>query len=365
MELNNYKEEIKRKVFNPSLEDIENSSYGYSKFQANINRFLPNFKKENYEQFYKKLIYNQYLVTFDQHDFEKLDKVCITNNCSFELTPSFFTPIVFATFHYGSYRVINSYLLKYGFKVVLIINEHAYSSEKRKIEDSYNKLKIYANQNNSDYIILNVKDSSSIFRLKELLRNGYVLIVYLDGNTGLLKGRNFKKGYTNLNFLEGNINVKNGIAVLSYILQATIIPVITQWDKDENINISFHKEIKSTDYSNRRLFIEETITKLYSILENSVKIIPEQWECWSYIHEWFERDKIHPYIIQNTIALKWIFNEERYSLFSIRNECFFFDKFSYRAFPLDMETYLEIKSQNIKKIKKNKLDNLLSKNVII
>jgi len=365
MELNKYKEDIKHKVFNPSPEDIESSSYGYSIFQANINRFLPNIKKENYEQFYKQLIYNQYLVTFDQYDFEKLDKVSITNNSSLELTSSILTPTVFATFHYGSYRVINSYLLKYGFKVVLIIDEHAYNTQKQQIEDSYNKLKIYANQNNSDYIILNVKDSSSIFRLKKLLKNGYVLIVYLDGNTGSLKGKNFKKGYTNLNFLAGNINVKNGIAVLSYLLKATIIPVMTHWDKDENFNINFHKEIKSTDYSNNRLFIEDSISKLYSILESYVKNIPEQWECWSYIHEWFERNKSYPYKIQNTSDLKWILNEERYSLFSLKNEYYFFDKYSYRGFPLDIDTYLKIKNLKIKNIKKNKLEYLLTKNVIL
>ncbi|MDD2277890.1 MAG: hypothetical protein PHF25_08395 [Candidatus Margulisbacteria bacterium] len=365
MELNKYKEDIKHKVFNPCPEDIESSSYGYSIFLANVNRFLPNFKKENYEQFYKQLIYNQYLVTFDQYDFEKLDKVSVINNSSFELTSSILSPTVFATFHYGSYRVINSYLLKYGFKVVLIIDEHAYNTQKQKIEDSYNKLKLYANQNNSDYIILNVKDSSSIFRLKELLKNGYALIVYLDGNTGSLKGKNFKKGYEYLNFLAGNINVKNGIAVLSYLLKATIIPVITHWDKDENIYINFHRDIKSTDYSNNRFFIEDSIAKLYSILENSVKNTPEQWECWSYIHEWFERNKSYPYKIQNTSTLKLIFNEDRYSLFSLKNEYYFFDKYSYRAFPLDIDTYLKLKKQNTTNIEKNKLEYLLTKNVIV
>jgi lauroyl/myristoyl acyltransferase len=334
-------------------------------FQANIHRFLPNIKKEEYQQLYKLLIYNQYLVTIDQYDFNKLDKINIHNNSSIDFTSPLPNPTIFATFHYGSYRIINSYLLKYGFKVVLIIDEHAYNTQKQKIEDSYEKLKSYANQNNSDYIILNVKESSSIFRLKELLKNGYVLIVYIDGNTGSLKGKNFNKGYMNLAFLESRINVKNGIAVLSSLLKATIIPVMTYWDKSENINMNFHNDIIVNDYSNNKIFIEGSITKIYSILEHYVKRTPEQWECWSYIHEWFKRDKLYPYKVQNTNDLKFIFNEERYSLFALKNEYYFFDKYSYRGFPLGIDTYLKIKDKNINNIEKSKLEYLITKNVII
>ncbi|SNB22562.1 hypothetical protein VT569_03450 [Flavobacterium psychrophilum] len=115
----------------------------------------------------------------------------------------------------------------------------------------------------------------------------------------------------------------------------------------------------------KRNFIEQSILKLYSILENNVIENPEQWECWSYIHEWFERNEIYPYEIQNAKTLKWILNSKRYSLFSLKNEYYFFDKYSYRAFPIDSDTFIKIEKEDISKIKKSKLDFLLTKNVII
>lgn len=368
----NIEEKNKRKqiqiqrILHPSDQDIKDVAYNYALFQANIQRFLPNLNIKNFEELYKQFRYHKCIVFFDQFDLKKLDEICIVNNSGINILPSNLKgPSIFATFHYGSYRVINSYLLKQGFKVVLIIDDFVYKDQKEKLENLYLKHKEEALKNNSDFIILNVKEPAFIFKLKRLLLNGYVLVVYMDGNAGSLKKIDFNKGWLEIDFLNSKINVKSGIVALSYILKASIVPVITCWDDNENLEIKFYNSISTSDYSDRNLYIKDTILKLYSILEEKLYTNPTQWECWSYIHKWFEKKSLSPYEEIDIKNLKYEFNKHRYSLFSLKNEYYFFDKFSYLAFPINENLYNLLRDNNISKIANNMLEDLINKNVII
>jgi lauroyl/myristoyl acyltransferase len=149
--------------------------------------------------------------------------------------------------------------LTHGFKVVLIIDEHVYNRQKEKIEKLYLKYKEEAERKNSDFIILNVKEPSFIFKLKKLLLGGYVLVVYMDGNAGSLKEKNFNKGWVEIDFLNSKVHVKNGISLLSLLLKASIIPVITYWGVREELEIKFYPSISPNDYSDNKLYIRDFI----------------------------------------------------------------------------------------------------------
>ena len=142
----------------------------------------------------------------------------------------------------GSYRTTISYLYKKGFKIVLIIDDEVFKSQLNSFKETAKN--IIKEKNTSDIIILNVKDRSSIIKLKQLIINGYVMAVYLDGNTGInTKPQNFSKGFININFLNQSINVKYGVGKLASLFNAKIIPVISYRNNNEENNIEFFKEI--------------------------------------------------------------------------------------------------------------------------
>lgn len=359
------KKELKQRLLYPSKQDINYTSYSYTLFQANMQRFFPKLDITHFEELYKQFIYSQHLVVFDQHDLKKLDTLSIVNNSSLALLPSHLKePTIFATFHYGSYRVINFYLLKQGFKVVLITDGPAYIKQKEKCEKLFFKYKDEILKNNSEFIILNVKEPAFIFKLKRLLLNGYVLVVYIDGNAGSLKEKN-NNGRVEIDFLNSKINVKTGIPIISLLLKAFIIPVVTCWGEDEQLEMTFYKSISPNNYSDSKLYAKDTLLKLYSILEEKLLTNPAQWECWTYINKWFERDFHLPYEEIDRKKIQYKFNNKRYSLFSLKENYYFFDKFSYRAFPINENLHNLLKEEKIKKIESSILENLLSKNVII
>jgi KDO2-lipid IV(A) lauroyltransferase len=365
MTLEKIRASLKQKIGNPSEHDVEIVGYKFALFKANIKKFMSNTKIDNYNDLFKKHIYNTANAKLDQNDFQKLDQIKIINDSFFNFNSKIEKPTIFTTFHYGSYRMIISCLIKAGFNVVLIVTPDVYNMQKSEIEESIKKYKLLTTENNSDFIILSIANTSSIFELKRLLQQGYISVVYLDGNSGIDKNINFKKHFKKINFLDSSIFVKNGIIVLASIINATIIPAIAQWDKNENVIINVYKEQNLSNYQDKKLFISASLIYLYSLLEKHIKENPEQWECWTYMHKWFCRETIVPYIKIKKNQLKWKFNKERFSPFKIINEFYLFDILSYRILPVSQNIYLNFKNETPQSINSKELKWLLSKNVII
>jgi len=118
-------------------------------------------------------------------------------------------------------------------------------------------------------------------------------------------------------------------------------------------------------FSDRKLYLKDAILKLYSILEENLYTDPVQWECWSYIHKWFEKNTHFPYKEIDRKKIKYEFNRKRYALFFLQDNYYFFDKFSYRGFPIDDILYKILKSNNINNIEDTVLEYLVKKNTII
>lgn len=72
---------------------------------------------------------------------------------------------------------------------------------------------------NADLVILDIRDRKSLFQLKKLILNGYVISVYIDGNIGVknITGNNFDKSFTPIDFFNNIVYVKNGIGYTIYV----------------------------------------------------------------------------------------------------------------------------------------------------
>jgi lauroyl/myristoyl acyltransferase len=363
MDLVKKRQEIKERVYNPTDFDFSREGYHISLFKANMKKFMPNIDPEQYLSLYQKKSYFQYTSSVEQDCYDYLKRTKIINHSGFDFqNPDLSSKYIFTAFHLGSYRTVITYLYEQGLKIVLIIDESVFEEQMTFMKNTF-KYHIKGKEN-SDLVFLNVNERSSVFRLKQLINEGYVMGVYLDGNTSInSKAQDFSKSYIPISFLGQNIFVKNGVGKLAAILKATIIPSISHRDKKEENTIEFFEKISIDDFSDKQEFSIKAIEKCYSQLEPLVAKYPMQWECWSYIHNWFYRDIQVPYAENKNNISK--FNTERYDLYEVNGTHFVFDLFTYQSYPIPTKIKNALKENKFNSIDKDFLDALRSKNIVV
>jgi hypothetical protein len=85
MNLQNEKQKFIEKLNNPKQEDIDNMSYQYSLFKANLIKFIPEINKENYKSFFIDMLYHKWLSGFEQYSIDTLRNSKIINESSYNL----------------------------------------------------------------------------------------------------------------------------------------------------------------------------------------------------------------------------------------------------------------------------------------
>lgn len=363
MNLKAQKETYKKQTENPTKEDIKQTSFMFAVFSANIRKFYSNISSNEIIDMFKKFMYYRKSSNAEQYDIEYLRSMKIINNSSINIeTKNITSPTIFASFHLGSYRLFNSYLYELGYKIVIIIDETVFLNQQDNI---LNKVKpLLKGTKNSDLILLNVNDRTSIFKLKNYIEQGYVMTVYLDGNTGLNeKSQDFSKGYISINFLNSQLFVKNGIGKLATLLSADIIPTISYRDDNDISYLEFHKVINTNDFENRQEFSVKSIEICYKKLEEKLIDYSTQWECWGYIQKWFKRGGLTPFYEINLYQNK--FNLQRYITFKLDKSNFIFDLLDYQSYPIEQELANAIQENNFSKINKDLIQELQDKNIII
>ncbi|HIP33948.1 MAG TPA: hypothetical protein EYG89_04345 [Bacteroidia bacterium] len=361
MYLTEEKKKYREKLKNPSQEEIDYRSYEYALFCANIKKFIPKiYKNSNTINLFKDYMYYAWISTLEQYNHEYLINTTIVNNSAINFNQ--IEPIIFCSFHYGSFRLLNSYLYELGHKIVIIVADDVFNKQEKDLMD--NVMPMLKGTKNSDFIILNVTKRSSIFKLKELISKGYHMTVYLDGNTGINdNNQSFEKGFIPISFLNKTVYVRNGIGKLAALLKATIVPSITHRDKEENNHLTFYKAIKISDFTSKQEFALKSIETVYNIFENELINDPMQWGTWIYIHKWFKRDYTTPY--NNNENPQNLFNTDRYLFFKLGTSNFLFDLIDYKSYPIEKNIYESIIQNEIEKLNSNIYKELINKNIII
>jgi lauroyl/myristoyl acyltransferase len=356
-------ENFRSRILNPSPEERKKASYSLALFSANIKRFLPAVQADDYEEMYRNVIYYQKKSGVEQSDLKYLRETKVINKSRVNLeSVAVSENTVFATFHLGSYRLMNCYLYEQGYKVVLIIDDSVYHKQQEEMLRVCRD--VLQGKSTSEMVILNIKDRRAIFQLKQLIEEGYVMSVYLDGNSAMVdKEQDFSKSFIPIRFLEQEIFVKNGVGKLAALLNARIIPVVSFRDESDSNNIEFYEEIKMDDFATRDDFAVRSIEIAYRKLEEKLVEYPEQWECWLYIHKWFMRDVSVSFDELNKV--EGCFNRKRYTTFFLGESIFLFDLLDYRSYPIDNKLYEALRKNDFGTIKPDFLRELKIRNVIV
>lgn len=287
---------------------------------ANIFRYLPDINPKSYFKMAKDiLLYNQ-LALLDQRYFFLLDDVRIIdkNQCLDELHKRSY---IITTYHTGSYRLVIPFLLKKHVKFVIVTDEKFIQDQSNEIHELQTKLSEYLNNSNFNPLeIISAQDPVLLMKLKAKIEEGYSVVFYIDGNTGLFKYNIDESKLLKIPFLADYIYVRKGIAFLSYLTKTKIISILSERQKDLS-NIINIKSIECNFSLSRNDFIQDITTELYCILESLLKKYPTQWEGWMYLNEFNQGKQTENIkaatLVKDLIGNELIFNEREFKLVKI------------------------------------------------
>lgn len=160
---------------------------------------------------------------------------------------------------------------------------------------------------------------------------------FLDGNKGV-GGRSINKDkLMQVDFLDMTLNVRKGVAFLSYISGVPLLPLSAKRVSENFLEnrIKFYPQIFADLADTRDSYIKMAIQKMYCHLENELTEAHEQWECWRYIDQALVVPKQDELTLAEMGGLfrPLHFNKSRYLIFSPPNETLYvlFDRKYYRT----------------------------------
>ena len=306
---------------------------------ANFVNFYPELLNEyTYEEAFLEVMWRRRLAVLDEATTERVDDICFTGN---------FTPIInregppniYCAYHLGSYRAIIGAMARFGHDFALVVNKGVFENQNESINETVHKINEHTGLQ-SKVEILDAEKYDTAMKMLQILRSGKSIIAYVDGNTGT--GGAFRKDtkMLKLNFLGQPIFARQGISYISFLSNASIVPVISYRNAKTDLILEFYDPISPMDFTSRKAYCAQTTRALYKILEEKVKAYPLQYEAWLYLQKFLDtedEERIKPK--PNELPESGIhFNHHRFGLFKMGKKNYLFDRYHYRTFELgDME----------------------------
>lgn len=329
----------------------------YNLVSAGLYNFLPDIDPENHESIFKNILFHQKRGIESQKNFSHLEQAEILGlkpvNDSYKLNQC-----IFCSFHLGSYRLINLFLIKYKIPYTLVISKRLLK------EQGDDFLDFYMNQGESDEIrfeVIDADSSASTINMVKHLKKGRSLLIYTDGNLGNGVDVKDSKNSCLINFMNQKIYARTGVAFLSYLLKIPIMPVFSYLNTEKKDVLKFDKIIIPDNKSTKLEYCNYVTNLLYGNAEALITSYPDQWEGWLYLHKIAVIDKIvenkRSFIDQkNTPSTNLIFNKLDFGLFQIGSTFYLFQKKGYKSYIIQKDLY-KLLLDNIRSLKKIQIKN--------
>lgn len=292
-----------------------------------VQRYFPTVDQGEIDTLVRNVLINQSFAWEEQGDLELLDKVTVKGLGIDE-------PTIYVSFHMSSYRLCLLYLLTKGKKIALLASREVISTQFSEINAIHN------NVTGNPINVIDANAHNSLYQIREYLRTGYSIFVYLDGNTGTDGMTIANKHLIEIDFLSSHLLVRQGIPAIAYLCNVGLTPVICSRDKETQIPyINIGETIRVNPYERREEYVYRSLSTLYSLLGNIVRNNPDAWEAWLYIYKFAYRKSLSVLKPDDTEQkLKNIgvlsFNEKEYCLFDGEDEFLMISRSSLQAYDL-------------------------------
>lgn len=367
MERKNIKKtkQLRERVFNPNQEDIRNYSGTEAFCSASFTVFLPHLPHSEHRQRFREVLFNQYYAFIERGDLNLADNLDLSGLKLIEDTG-----FILCSFHYGAYKLLSASLIKSNRKFFVVIN-NSVSQEIKDANHDFFRIgkKRYKNTVQEKLIHLEAENVNFIFHAKELIEQGYIMLIFLDGNSGLDGIMNTTgKNMYGITFLDNEIYVKKGLTALSYAYNVPILPVFSLRNQDSPIIKIESLEPLYPDFSMTRNDYSKVVTqKLYSLLEDKVIENPFEWEGWIYVHKWLNIKNLtteEEMVPTHKKIEELKFNDKKYVTFMTSDKEFLLEKRTHLAYQISPKAK-QIIDGNRSLLKEDELDFYLVNNILV
>ncbi|HVC37907.1 MAG TPA: hypothetical protein VNF46_05840 [Gammaproteobacteria bacterium] len=312
---------------------------------ANLRHLLPAIPIEKHAGIINQILFSQECAVLDEDSCFLLESTKISDPGSMLLTAKE-KPVIFCTFHFGSYRLINQVIVSRGLNYILPVTSDIYASQKKRYEDGLKVLQAYF-KSDSQLAVVNAEEPTAALTLARKTRAGWSLLAYIDGNTGVQGAGRRDAKMLRISLLDKPIFARKGIAFISHFLNVPIVPVICEITGPMERSMTFHEKIDpSAALEDRDAYCQMATEKLYSVLGDYLKRTPSQWEGWLDMQKYLDIDGLvgNKYAgaqdteivmpAENIADSRLVFNYDRYGFIVQEDQRVLLDKTTYKLLSL-------------------------------
>lgn len=330
-------EQLQERILNMNILEDDERLKLFTFFSANLLHFMPNVDVKDHEGAFKELCIQQHLSWKDQYDPHLQERTSITGLEEGVLERLRRKPGIICTYHLGSYRLLNRILAGTGVSFSLVVNGAVLKKEGKSFQKGFNQIK---NSTVGGLDIIDAEKPTALFSMIKALKKGQNLLVYVDGNTGAGTTEN----NVPVSLMAGHLSVRKGVAVLSHLLKCPLYPIACTRASLGEIKFTLHQPIVPLSNGvSRDVFVQNTMQKLYSCLEEGLRIYPFQWECWLYINEHLILPMDKKDIAIN--AMGDLLNSTVWGVFKVDEHCFVLNKPTFLSYKIPENVYTKLKSK--------------------
>jgi lauroyl/myristoyl acyltransferase len=197
--------------------------------------------------------------------------------------------LIICSFRFGAIRYVPIELALLGFPILQVVNKPAFEAMHAafaSLGDDGERSQLRLRKT------LDAEDALCTVELVNALKRNEIIGMCIEGNTGS-DGPWGNTSKSRIDFLDLTIQAKNGAARLAAALRAPILPLIAVKDGDTSGELFFSEPIIPPAGLKRSAveeFVKTTMQSLYTLFESYVRLHPQQWEGWSALHRWRERE---------------------------------------------------------------------------
>jgi lauroyl/myristoyl acyltransferase len=354
------------KSFNLANDDKLNRTLNF--VSANLINFIPSLPIEKHEETFKKIFVHQKLSVLDEQHIDVLDRDVQVEGMEDETLDYLRNnAAIICTFHMGSSRLINHYLVKNKVNLTLVLSDFSMKANGGWFNKMYEGYKKLAGFQEDRISIISVDEPNAVRKMLAELKNGKKLLIYIDGNSGSGNKNIQNENSCEIDFLEESIYARSGVAYLSYLAQVPIVEAVSYRKNWEDIVLKFNKISEPNRNIDRETYFKTTTQGIYERFAEVLQQHPEQWEGWLNLHE-----VINPKAFRNTASVtndkvelaenQLILNKYNFGVFNIDDDHFLFDKKKYNSYKINKNVYKKLFNSHIEPIDRNNFgeDNFLN-----
>lgn len=245
---------------------------------------------------------------------------------------------IYATMHLGCFNLVAMYLANSGVKFVIPVTDNVYTGNVKKYMSSYDKV----GSAGSFLEFVNAEDRRGLLRLIECIKNGYSLLFYIDGNSGIGGMERKDSKLHGVPFANTIFYVRKGLGFLSYKFNLNVQPVYTHMDEHAtNSEIVFLPCIDRLSLSSCFELYEKQITEnVWNVFEEPIIKWYDQWEAWLYADSYLKEElPLETEISKKEDGCFYVQNHKRFVPIIKQNIYYFYDKFCNRLVKMNQSLF--------------------------